>query len=259
MLRAVRTSTAVRQIVLRTTAAQNASSPLTVAFQHPTTVAATFDRQTTVRWLSDASKTNATEDAAKEDTAATTEEADPPPPPADGEADAAEEPAAAPVLSKEEELTQELQQVKDQLLRSLAEQDNTRRIATRDMEHARSFAIKSFAKSLLDVSDNLERALAAVPAESISATADSSNNDVLKTLYEGIQLTEKGLHKAFTANGLVKYGAPGDVFDPTKHEALMEYSDPKATPGTIGQLMKPGYLLHSRVLRPAEVGVIKKA
>jgi molecular chaperone GrpE len=64
--------------------------------------------------------------------------------------------------------------------------------------------------------------------------------------------------KAFTANGLEKFGAPGEMFDPNHHEALMEYPDPTKTPGTIGQVMKAGFFLNKRVLRPAEVGVIKK-
>jgi molecular chaperone GrpE len=149
----------------------------------------------------------------------------------------------------------QVKELKDALLRSLAEQENTRRIAARDVSEARQFAIKSFAKSLLDVSDNLERAMAAVPPSYIE---NKEEHPVLANLYEGIELTERGLMKAFTSNGLEKFGAVGEIFDPNQHEALMEYPDPTKAPGTIGQVMKVGFLLNKRVLRPAEVGVIKK-
>ena len=157
----------------------------------------------------------------------------------------------------------ELKDLKDQLLRSLAEQENTRRIAKRDVASAKQFAIKSFATALLDTSDNLERALQAVLPEDLLKDTDNTHhpattNPVLLTLYEGIQMTESGLNKALEKNGLVKFGKVGEIFDPNKHEALFEYPDPTKTPGTVGQIMKAGFLLNERVLRPAEVGVIKK-
>ena len=164
-------------------------------------------------------------------------------------------PKQPPEETREEQLVKEVKDLKDQLLRSLAEQDNTRRIAQRDVESARQFAIKSFAKSLLDTSDNLERALQAVPEE---LKNDRENHPVLFTLYEGIKMTENGLNKAFEMNGLIKFGQVGEVFDPNKHEALYEYPDPNKEAGTVGQVMKPGFMLNNRVLRPAEVGVIKK-
>lgn len=169
---------------------------------------------------------------------------------------AAEEGAAAePEVSREEQLEAELKEAKDQLLRTLAEQENTRRIAKRDVQDARNFAVKSFAKSLLDVSDNLTRALEVVPEE---MRKDAEGNATLATLYEGIEMTEAGLIKAFESNGLKKYGAAGEVFDPNLHNALYEYPDPEKEAGSIGQVIKAGYLLNERVLRPAEVGVVKK-
>jgi molecular chaperone GrpE len=152
-------------------------------------------------------------------------------------------------------LEAQVKDLKDQLLRSLAEQENTRRIAQRDVDTARQFAIKSFAKSLLEVADNLERALQAVPEDDRKAEATST----LTTLYQGIQMTEQGLLKTFQMHGLIKYGQVGELFDPNKHAALYEYVDASKTPGTVGQIMKPGFMLHKQVLRPAEVGVIKKA
>jgi molecular chaperone GrpE len=166
------------------------------------------------------------------------------------------------VLTREEqlelqvkELEIQLKDLKNQLLRSLAEQENTRRIAQRDVDASKQYAIRSFAKGLLDVADNLERALSAVPPES---RADAESNHVLATLYEGIALTEKGLTKTFESNGLLKFGKVGELFDPNRHEALFEYVDPSKTPGTVGQVTKPGYMLNKRVIRPADVGVVKK-
>jgi molecular chaperone GrpE len=75
-------------------------------------------------------------------------------------------------------------------------------------------------------------------------------------LYEGIEMTEKGLKRAFANHGLVPFGQVGEPFDPSKHEALMDYDDPNQPHNSVGMLMKCGYTLHDRVLRPAEVGVV---
>lgn len=172
------------------------------------------------------------------------------------EGDGGEKEATSAGPTREEQLETELKDLREQMLRTLADMENTRRIARNDVDSAKQFAIKSFAKSLLDVSDNLTRAMEAVPED---VRNDQENNPTLANLYEGIDLTEKGLVKAFQANGVVRFGEVGDVFDPNKHEALFEYMDPEKEAGTIGQVMKPGFFLHKRVLRPAEVGVIKKA
>ncbi|EJK60223.1 hypothetical protein THAOC_19478 [Thalassiosira oceanica] len=178
------------------------------------------------------------------------------------DSEAAEETAQGDDASNEQsgenlgELETEIKDLKDNLLRSLAEAENTRRIAKRDVDQARSFAISSFAKSLLDTSDNLTRALDAVPEE---LRHDHEGNPVLANLYEGISMTDDGLTKAFAKNGLKKFGAPGEKFDPNLHEALFEYPDPAGEPGNIGQVMKVGFMLNKRVIRPAEVGVVKSA
>jgi molecular chaperone GrpE len=155
-------------------------------------------------------------------------------------------------LQEIEELTNQIKSLKDQLLRSYAEQENTRMIAKRDVMEARQFAIKSFAKSLLDVSDNLQRALDSV------ATNDVESIPQLQSLYQGIQMTNSGLLKALASNGVKKYcEVPGDPFDPSLHSALMQYSDPEKESNTIGQVITVGFTLNDRVLRPAEVGVVK--
>lgn len=168
-----------------------------------------------------------------------------------------EEAAAIPSEpTKEEQLEQQVKDLKDQLLRSLAEQENTRRIAKRDVESARNFAVSSFAKSLLDTSDNLSRALEAVPEE---LRENKEAHPELANLFEGIKMTDVGLTKAFERNGLKKFGDAGEKFDPNMHEALYEYPDPTKNAGTVGQVMKKGFTLNGRVIRPAEVGVVKSA
>lgn len=181
----------------------------------------------------------ASDEAAKESTDA---DAD-----ADGESSPAEEIA---------KLEAQIKDLKDNLLLSLADQENTRRIAQRDVSNAKSFAVASFAKSLLDTHDNLSRALDAVPED---LRHDHENHPVLANLYEGISMTDDGLAKAFGKNGLVKFGERGEKFDPNLHEALFEYPDEEGEAGHIGQVMKVGFMLNKRVVRPAEVGVVKSA
>lgn len=191
-------------------------------------------------------------------------EAQSPTPPTDDDAakDSAEEATGADAAdgnteeNKIVELETQIKDLKDHLLRSLAEQENTRMIAKRDVANSKSFAISSFAKSLLDTSDNLTRALDAVPEE---LRHDHENHKVLANLYEGISMTDEGLTKALGKNGLVKFGEKGDKFDPNIHEALFEYPDPEGEAGNVGQVMKVGFMLNKRVVRPAEVGVVKAA
>ena len=173
--------------------------------------------------------------------------------------------APAPEVSSTivDELEAQVKNLKNQLLLSLADQENTRRIAKKDVESARKFAIKSFAKSLLETSDNLERALHAVPDELLKDGDGSDHGSVdvrrvLVTLFEGIKMTEDGLNKALESNGLERFGEVGEIFDPNRHDALFEYPDATKTPGTVGQVINTGFLLNKRVLRPAEVGVIKE-
>lgn len=197
------------------------------------------------RWLSDATKPPpGTEEEKEEDAKATEEKAT-----AEGDAAPAEEEGP----SEADKLKEELAEMKNQLLRSLAEQENIRSIARRDVEAAKNFSVKSFAKSMLEVADNLDRALDSV------VEGEAAKNDTLKTFVEGIEMTGSGLVKALKSNGVEAYcEQPGDEFDADKHQALMEYQDPKATPGTIGVVMKKGFMLNGRVLRAAEVGIIKK-
>lgn len=175
---------------------------------------------------------------------------------AEGEAEAeaaAEAPAEKTPEERIAELEAEVADKHQQMVMAFANEQNAIRIAKEDVAKARVYAVSSFAKSLLDVADNLTRAREAVPVEEI----EKEGNDLLKNLVEGVQLTEDGLHKTFAQNGIQKYGDVGDVFDANLHEALYMYEDPTGTPNTLGQLVQTGYMLKERVLRPAKAGIVK--
>mmetsp|Transcript_8481 Transcript_8481/g.25465 ORF Transcript_8481/g.25465 Transcript_8481/m.25465 type:complete len:287 (+) Transcript_8481:132-992(+) len=151
-------------------------------------------------------------------------------------------------------------EMKDQVLRTLADMENLRERSARQIESNKQFAVQGFAKSLLDVADNLERAAGAVPAEAVAQDTQLSVHEVVKhlrTLLEGVQLTDKQLKAALKSNGVSKYDALGEKFDPNLHSALFEIPDTTKPPGTIGVVTKNGYKLNDRVLRAAEVGVIR--
>ena len=145
----------------------------------------------------------------------------------------------------------EASQLKDQLLRALAETENVRRRAQRDREDASKFAVTGFARDLLPVADNLRRALESIPAETIES------NELLKTLSEGVELTERQLHGAFERHKIRKIEPLGEKFDSNLHQAMFEVPGTDQPAGTVVQLLQPGYLLNDRLLRPAMVGVAK--
>lgn len=158
-----------------------------------------------------------------------------------------------------EDLDTQVAELKDKLLRNLADMENLRERSARQIESNKQFAVQSFAKSLLDVADNLERAAAAVPAEALQPGDSFSAADVakyLRTLLEGVQLTDKQLAEALKKQGIEKYQSLGEKFDPNKHSALFEMPDPSKEPGTVGVVTKNGYTLNGRVVRAADVGVI---
>lgn len=189
------------------------------------------------------------------------------------EAEAASEPAEEPAeatqeetaaagetnvfQSQLEELKAENQALKDARLRALAELENVRRIAERDVENAREFAIQKFAKQLLDVSDNLERATDAVP-EAVRSADDMSDEDaatVGRALLGGVRATGRELHKVFEMNGIHEFGEAGEHFDPECMEAMFVMPITDDLPaGTVGQVLRKGYKFKTRVLRAAQVG-----
>ncbi|KAG6963186.1 hypothetical protein JG688_00008269 [Phytophthora aleatoria] len=153
-----------------------------------------------------------------------------------------------------EELTTQNKDMNDRLLRALADAENVRRISRVDVSNAREFAISKFAKALLDVSDNLKRAHESIDVETLQP---EKQLDAIKMLHEGVVMTEQQLQKVFREFKINQVGAVGDKFDPNVHDALFEYEDATKEAGSIGQLMKTGYLLNERVIRPAQVGVVK--
>jgi len=151
-----------------------------------------------------------------------------------------------------EALTKEVAEAKDRMLRTLAEMENLRKRTAREVSDARTYGISGFARDVLDIADNLQRALDAVPAEA-KASADPG----LKALIEGVELTERSLHNALEKNGVRKFDPAGEKFDPNVHQAMYEVPDPSIPAGTIAQVVQAGYMIGERILRPALVGVAK--
>lgn len=148
-------------------------------------------------------------------------------------------------------LEAEVASLKDQLLRAMAETENTRRRAQRDREDASKFAVSSFAKELVSVADNLRRALDAVPAEG------REQDDMLKGLAVGVEATERQLFAAFDRAGIKKLDPAGEPFDPNFHQVMFEIENTGKAAGTVVQVLQPGYTIHGRLLREAMVGVAK--
>lgn len=171
-----------------------------------------------------------------------------------GEAASPEDDAAGKIAS----LEKEVKDLKDAVLRSLAEEENVRRIARKDVESANNYAISKFAKALLDVSDNFERALSAIPEEKLKSLESGEGDPLFKSFVEGIVAVDKGMTKTFSQFGVVKYGAVGETFDPELHDALFQMPDDTKEEGTIGQVVKTGYKLKDRVIRAAQCGIVKK-
>ena len=165
--------------------------------------------------------------------------------PADWEADGDESNATV------DKLLAEIQGLKEQVLRYAAEAENTKRRAEREMNDARAYAIQKFGRDLLGAADNLDRAMAAAPADS----ADPA----VKNYVVGVEMTAKELLSAFEKNGLKKVDpAKGEKFDPHKHQAMMEQPGTDVEPGGIVQVLQAGYELLGRLLRPAMVVVAAK-
>jgi molecular chaperone GrpE len=151
-----------------------------------------------------------------------------------------------------EALAKEAADARDKMLRTLAEMENLRKRTAREVSDARIYGISGFARDVLDIADNLQRALDAVPAEA-RAAADPG----LKALIEGVELTERSLHNALEKNGVRRFDPAGEKFDPNVHQAMYEVPDSSVPAGTIAQVIQSGYMIGERVLRPALVGVAK--
>jgi len=160
--------------------------------------------------------------------------------------------AAAPEPDPMEQLAREAADLKDRLLRSLAEMENIRRRNERDVADARAYGISAFARDLLAVADNMRRALDVV------ATELHDNSDPgIKALIAGVELTERELLNALEKHGVKQLDPRGSKFDPHRHQAMFEVPDASVPAGTVVQVVQPGYTIGERVLRPAMVAVAK--
>lgn len=166
-----------------------------------------------------------------------------PPEPAENPA-----PAAPPenTGNGDEALRAELNAAKEQMMRALAEAENTRKRAAKEREDVSKYAITNFAREILSVADNLRRALDAIPAE---AKGDG--------LSQGIEATERELLRILQKHGVTKIDPAGQPFNPHFHEVMFEVPASGKPAGTVIQVIETGYMLHDRLLRPARVGVAK--
>ena len=149
-------------------------------------------------------------------------------------------------------LQKEVAEARDKTLRTLAEMENLRTRTKREVADAKTYGITGFARDVLEIADNLQRALDAVPAEA-KANADPG----LKALMDGVELTERSLLNALEKHGVKKFDPSGEKFDPNFQQAMYEVPDPSVPAGTVVQVVQAGYMIGERVLRPALVGVSK--
>ena len=144
----------------------------------------------------------------------------------------------------------EIGKLKDQILRAMAETENTRRRMKKEIEDAQKYAVGSFAKEMLSVADNFRRALEAVPQ-------DGAGGETLKNLVTGVEATERQLLAAFERFGIKKINPMGEAFDPNYHQVMMEIEDASKPAGMVVQVLQEGYMIHDRLLREAMVAVAK--
>ncbi len=149
-------------------------------------------------------------------------------------------------------LAAEVADLKDKLLRALAETENLRRRAEREKQEAGAYAATAFARDLLTVADTFRRAL-----DSLTPAAREDAN--FKAFVEGIELTERELMQAFEKHGIRKIDPKGEKFDHNLHQAMLEIPTDEQAPGTVVQVLQPGYVIKDRLLRAAMVAVAKSA
>ena len=151
-----------------------------------------------------------------------------------------------------EAMAKEVAESRDKMLRTLAEMENLRKRTTREVADARMYGITGFARDILDIADNLQRALDALPEE-VRDNADPG----LKALIEGVELTERSLLNTLEKNGVKKFDPSGGKFDPNFQQAMFEVPDVSVPSGTVVQVVQSGFMIGDRILRPALVGVSK--
>lgn len=162
--------------------------------------------------------------------------------PANENGPAAEKPSLEPLVVE----------LRDKYLRAVAETENIRKRAERDVADARAYGIAVFARDVLAVADNLARA-----TESLDPEARAAADGTFKALLDGVELTRRELHKILEKHGVRRIEPLGEKFDPNFHQAMFEIPTPELAAGTVAQVMQPGYAIGERVLRPALVAVAK--
>ena len=151
-----------------------------------------------------------------------------------------------------EKLNEEIVGLKDQRLRAIAELENFRKRAEKDQSDALKYGISNFAKEIINIRDNIERAQSSISDE-------AKNNEAIKSVIEGIDLIAQSVVSTFEKIGIKKVESLNEKFNHNLHQAMMEIENEELEPGTIVQELIPGYTLHDRLLRPAMVGVSKKS
>ncbi|WP_319486902.1 nucleotide exchange factor GrpE [uncultured Cohaesibacter sp.] len=166
-----------------------------------------------------------------------------------------EEPYLNPLEAAElriAEMEKEASEMKDHLLRTIAEMENLRRRTEKEISDAKQYSVASFARDMLAVADNLRRGLEVIPDEE-----KTSADGTLKALLEGTEMTEREMLKTLEKHGVKKLDPEGEKFDPNYHQAMFEVPNPNVPNNTVIQVMQAGYVIGTRVLRPAMVGVAK--
>ena len=183
--------------------------------------------------------------AANEDDPRSKADAPPPPEPAQAIPD-------TETLPEEKiDLEAENAELKERLLRTMADMDNLRKRTEREKAETAKYAITQFANDILSIGDNIRRAIDAVPPEAVATDA------ALQSLLEGVMMTEKGLQSTFEQHGITRVDPKGQRFDPNVHQAMFELENADVPAGTIVEVVQAGYMISDRVLRPALVGIAK--
>ena len=150
-----------------------------------------------------------------------------------------------------EKLNEEIQDLKNQRLRAAAELENFRKRAEKDQADALKYGVSNFAKEIINIKDNVERAQSSI-------SEDVRSNDAVKSIVEGLDMIAQSAVATFEKIGIKKIESLNEKFDHNLHQAMMEIENDEVEPGTIVQELISGYTLHDRLLRPAMVGVSKK-
>ncbi len=152
-----------------------------------------------------------------------------------------------------DEKEKELAAMKDQALRAMAETENTRRRTERELADMSKYAVTGFARDLVNVLENLQRAVDSIPSEL------QQENPAVANLAKGVEMTQQELLSVFARQGIKRLDPMGEKFDHNYHQAVAQIESPDAEPGTVVQVLQAGYTIHDRLLRPAMVGVAAAA